>query len=133
MSDQTNPNPDIVTAILVGEAQDEKKAEKLVRAAQTCPYVAMYEHKGCTVMGVFTLPRPSQQWIEYPKEQPFILGLEHVVTFITREVQASSPWSRGCLDANAEETPCKKDCAKCPQYKNGCQGCPATIFYYAAE
>jgi hypothetical protein len=122
-----------ICAIMVGKAANSQEAAKLVKAAKSCPYVSFYTAKDSTVMGIFCLPKNQREWLEYPTEQPRILQLEPIMTIVTDEIMVSSPFSRGEVKPEAEETPCNKKCDKCPHYKDSCHGCPATIFFYAAE
>jgi hypothetical protein len=122
-----------VCAILVGRAENAEKACSLADSSRGCPYVAMYEAKGSMVVGVFVIPPIKQEWIEYPAQHPELLDLEEAEVVITHNITAHSPWSRGEVRPEAEIAPCGTNCSTCPQYTNGCQGCPATIYYLAAE
>lgn len=122
-----------ICAILVGKAPDQNKARSLVLASESCPYVALYTAKEDTIIAVFTLPKSQSNWIAYPDVKPKFLELEPIATILTEQIQASSPWSRGEVKPEAYETPCQKRCDKCPRYRTSCDGCPATIFYFAAE
>jgi hypothetical protein len=94
----------------------------------------LYTARDNLILGVFTLPRSEQQWIEYPQEKPRFLDLDQVMmTVFTDQVQAASPWSQGEVQPEAVETPCKKRCDQCARYPDQCRGCPATIYYLASE
>jgi hypothetical protein len=117
-----------ICALLVGEAATEEKATRIAANSRACPYVALYESSGNFVMGVFVLPGSKQWWIEVPAEQPELLGLEKAAVFITDQIGASSPWSRGMVSPELEIAPCGTDCGQCSALGQGCDGCPATVY-----
>jgi len=125
---------DTICAILTGKAADARQAQKAAEAAQACPYTAFFAARENTVLGVFCLPRSQQDWLEYPLQKPdFLQGLKDVTAVVTDQVKAASPWSIGQTQPDGEVTPCGRNCEECPHYRQRCQGCPATIFFLAAE
>lgn len=124
---------DVLCAVLVGNATSRDRAERIARSSRKCPYVALYVADDCLVVGVFAIPVSKRRWIEYPQEHPELLGLEAVVVHVTDGIRASSPWSRGVVEAVLEEAPCGTDCRSCPQYGTRCDGCPATGWYCRTE
>jgi hypothetical protein len=128
------PQPGTITAILVGQVADHKKAESMARAALACPYTALYEIKGDTIIGIFTLPKNEREWIEYPQERPLFLRMDKVITtLITDCVQADSPWSRSLFQEPAQAGESEPRVDLCARYPDKCRGCPATLFYLAAD
>lgn len=112
-------------AILLGMAATKEAAGELNRLSSTCPYVANTCTNGPLTTGVYVLPEEKRWWIEIPAQQPHLLGLDKAWLVYANCPEASSPWSRGEVMAEMEETPCKSDCSSCPHYETKCSGCPA--------
>jgi hypothetical protein len=132
-NENASMNAKAICAVVMGRAENAEKACHLAESSRSCPYVAMYEAKGRMVVGVFVLPPAKQEWIEYPAHHPELLDLEEAEVVITDQIKAESAWSRGEVLPVAEKAPCGTDCSSCPQYPDHCSGCPATIYYLAAE
>lgn len=134
MSITAPKNMDTICAIVMGKADDAAKAQKMVKASQACPFVALYTAKNDVICGVFTLPRQQQEWAEYPIEKPKFLDFKEVLmTIMTDEVKAASPYSRGDDLVALDDITTKQHTKVCARYPEKCSCCPATLFYYAAE
>jgi hypothetical protein len=120
-------------AVLLGTAGSEERAAQAARVMQGCPYVVQYTATGKLITGVFSLPAEKEWWIRGPEDKPELLGLERVRVFLTGEIQAESPWSRGDSLPKLEQTPCGSDCRECPFYGSPCEGCPSSVFYGRAQ
>jgi hypothetical protein len=131
----TAPNQiDTICAIVIGKSGDSAQAQKMVKASQACPFVALYTAKNDIICGIFTLPRLQQEWAEYPVQKPRFLDFEEVlITLVTDKVTASSPYSRGDELVSLDETSSNQHIKVCSRYPEKCSCCPATLFYYAAE
>jgi hypothetical protein len=118
------------TGILIGEAPRSEKAEDIVNHGEKCPYCAHYVSMDTLIMGLFVMPADHVSWLTYLQEHPEVMGLHDAEVFLTKTIQASSPWSRGEVNPVLETPPCDSPpCVKCPQYPQECTGCPATIYY----
>jgi hypothetical protein len=118
----------VLYALLVGRAVTPERAARFASESRHCPYVALYEATGSTVIGLFVIPPQKRWWIEIG-DQPELLGLEQLEVYFPQSAEATSAWSRGEVSPDAEETPCKTDCLCCPQYGERCRGCPAFRHY----
>jgi len=116
-----------VTGILLGRASAPEQAAAIAQTYRACPYCASYASSGDTVFGLFSLPSDHRWWLEWVEEHPAeTLGLRQAEVFFARQVRVASPWSRGEVEPLLERAPCGAECAGCPRYRHGCEGCPAT-------
>lgn len=118
----------LICAILTGGAASVSAASEHVARSASCPYAASYTQEGELVKAVFVLPAEKESWI-HVEDQPELLGLEWVEVVTSKEVNTESPWSRGEVQPVLKVSPCGSKCEGCPQYRERCQGCPATVFY----
>jgi hypothetical protein len=126
-----NPNQtcDAISAVMVAVAASPEKAQQAMPFTRACPYLATCSAVGNTMVSLFILPPSKRWWVEMPQENPDLIGMQKVVVYISEELLASSPWSRGEVEPVLEISPCRSNCQICPQYRNPCSGCPATIHY----
>lgn len=119
-----------LVGVLLGEAPTPARAQRIAEIFQPCPYCVSYSSAGCTVLGVFVIPPDHRWWLEWVAERPEeTLGLKCAEVFFTQRIAASSPWSRGEVKPHLERAPCGADCRECPRYRQGCEGCPATVHW----
>ncbi|MBU7030970.1 MAG: hypothetical protein HXS53_00440 [Theionarchaea archaeon] len=118
------------TGILIGEAPTSENAENIVNHGKKCPYSAHYMSIDTLIMGLFVMPSDHTPWLTYLEDHPDVMGLNRAEVFLTKNVQASSPWSRGEVNPLLERAPCDSPpCTGCPLYTKECNGCPATVYY----
>jgi hypothetical protein len=118
------------TGILLGKAPHSEKAEYIVEHGKNCPYCAYYISIDTLIMGLFVMPADHVTWLTFLQEHPEVMGLDDAEVFLTQNIQASSPWSRGEVSPVLETAPCDSPpCVTCPQYLQDCTGCPATVYY----
>ena len=117
---------DFCLGILLGETEPEN-ATRLTKTASMCPYCTSFSCSSGTILGLYVIPRNHSWWLQWVKEKPQeTLGLQKVEIFFARTNMASSPWSRGEVQAILELAPCGANCLDCTMYKGKCPGCPAT-------
>ncbi len=121
-----------IVGVLLGEASTATKATRLAGCYRPCPYCVSFSSAGRAVIGVFALPPEQRWWLEEIEKRPGeTLGLDRAEAFFARQVEATSPWSRGEVEPSGELSPCGSDCSSCPAYRERCPGCPATRHYLA--
>jgi hypothetical protein len=119
-----------LVGILIGETPSSEKTKSIARYYSDCPYCAVYADAGTTVIGVFVLPESHRWWLEMVEKDPKgTVGLLHADVFFTQKVNASSPYSRGEVTPDKEQSPCGTRCERCPWYRVTCEGCPATRYF----
>lgn len=116
-------------AFVIGKAASPFAAEQYVSHCQRCPYMAGYTIKGQLVKGVYVIPKTLTWWLDLLQKYPKQVGMENIAVFISEELEADSPWSRGQTSPSLEKSPCGIQCSTCPQYRDRCSGCPSTRFY----
>lgn len=119
-----------IVGILLGQSKSVNKAKIIADAYKECPYCITYISKNRTVIGVFNFPLEHKWWLEWAESNPEeTLGLKCVEIFFSKGIDAESPWSLGKVEPILDEAPCGAICSSCFQYKDKCEGCPATKFY----
>ena len=122
-------NQETIVGILLGEIKPEKIAS-LCENASKCPYCTLFSHSTGTVLGLYVIPKNHCWWLEWVEKEPHeTLGLDRAKVFFTHAVSASSPWSRGEVQAMCDKAPCGASCLECTMYTKKCPGCPATVHY----
>ena len=118
------------TGILIGEASEPKKANKISRFFENCPYKVFDQVKGNNLFIVFSLPKDHEWWLLEIKENPeTTIGLLKADVFFSDQFNIQSPFEKDEIEPTLEKSPCDTDCSKCHFYKKRCEGCPATVFY----
>ena len=119
-----------LVCVLLGKAPTPAKAALMANRYQQCHYCVSFVSADTMIVAVYTIPSGHRWWLEWVEKQPQeTLGLERAEVFFARQIQASSPWSRGQVEAKLEQGPCGANCQECPLYRKECAGCPATRHY----
>lgn len=83
-----------------------------------------------TIVGVFSLPQYHKWWLEWAESNPDeTLVLKCIEIFFAKDIKAESPWSLGEVEPVLNKAPCGAKCSSCFQYKDKCEGRPATKYY----
>lgn len=118
-----------LVSLLLGETTPSK-ARSLAEVYSHCPYCVSFSNSDGTVVGLFAIPGDQRWWLEWVVEHPQeTLGLQRAEVFFARQVEASSPWSRGEVQAILKQAPCGANCPECTLYRGKCPGCPATQYF----
>lgn len=122
-----------LVGVVLGQADTSLKAAEIAKKYAKCPYCASFSSSGKSAMGVFALPQDRRWWLESVADDPGArMGLKTVEVLETSVLDASSPWTRGEVNANLHPAPCGVDCRQCVCYGNPCDGCPATLDFLRA-
>ena len=123
-----------LVGVLLGEAPTAAKAALMANRYRQCPYCVSFASADVTVVAVYAIPPDHRWWLEWVEKQPQeTLGLERAEVFFAQQVRASSPWSRGDVEAKLERGPCGADCQDCSHYHKECTGCPATQHFVSTD
>lgn len=123
----------LICALLVGEAETQKKAEHIARSYENCPYINLIATKENQLFATFFLPERQRWWIEYVERKPReTFGLEKAKVTIVDGVQYPKQLKMRLRRKSRKISPCGTNCRTCPAYEK-CLGCPATIFYKHAQ
>jgi len=121
---------DALVGVLLGFAPTPEKATQIAETHRQCPYCVSYRSAGRQVTVVLCVPPERRWWLKWAAEAPYeVLGLESATVYFPQAVEALSPWARGMVSPNLEQTPCGLDCRECLRYDEDCPGCPATRFF----
>jgi len=119
----------LICALLFGEAETEKKAKRIARTYQNCPYINFMATKENQLFATFFLPERQRWWIEYVGKKPKeTLELEKAEITIVDVVKYPKQLKIRLPKKLQKFSPCGSNCGICPTYEK-CLGCPATIFY----
>ena len=117
-------------ALVIGKAASPIAARQYANHCERCPYTASHTVKGYLVKGVYVIPETLTWWLELLQKYPKQVGMENIAVFISEELEAASPWSRGQTTPALGQSPCGAQCSACPEYRDRCSGCPSTRDYH---
>ncbi len=123
----------LICALLVGEAETEKKVKQIAGTYEKCPYINLMATKENRLFATFFLPSEQRWWIEYLEKKPReTFGFEKAKVIIVDEVQYPTQLNMRLPEKPQKISPCGANCKTCPAYEK-CLGCPATIFYKPSQ
>lgn len=119
----------LICALLIGEADTEKKAKQIAKTYKNCPYINLMATNKNQLFATFFLPERQQWWImDIEKTPRETFRLEKAKVIFPDEIQYPKELKMRIPEKPQEISPCGANCKACSTYEN-CSCCPATIFF----
>lgn len=119
---------------MIGETTSEENAIKRTTVMNNCPYLLFGGFSSYRFHYVFIVPEEKKWWLEYPAENPQVIGAEKITLELVENIVKPENFEFTLPEEKSEISPCGSSCEDCPmRVEKNCAGCPATIFFKESE
>ena len=113
-----------------GETSSEEEAKKRTKAMENCPYLLFGGFSSNIFHYVFLVPEVKKWWLEYPAENPQVIGAERIKLELVKNIVKPKNFEFTLPEEKSEISPCGSSCENCPmRLENQCEACPASIYH----
>ncbi|MFW9904825.1 MAG: hypothetical protein ACFFFH_10875 [Candidatus Thorarchaeota archaeon] len=123
-----------ICGIMSGKTTSEEEAKKCTQMMENCPYLLFGGFSSSTFFYVFLVPEMKKWWLEYPVENPQVIGAEDIQLELVRNIVKPKNFDLILPEYKSKISPCGSSCENCPmRLESQCNACPASIYYKKSE